>query len=111
VRDPEEANGQGVGVTISNAPQPGNGAGFYDARKAFRGHCTLVSKRNRALSDLTVIDVIGADEGLTSYLAHLDRSRLVVRDRASGDALFSFRWASGYVNGDDIRIQGVLEHG
>jgi hypothetical protein len=85
------------------------GAGFYDASKIFRGRATLVSKRNRALSDLTVIDVVGADAGLTSYLAHLDKSRLVVRD-ASGDALFSVRWASGYVNGNDIRIQGVLEH-
>jgi hypothetical protein len=85
------------------------GAGFYDARKAFRGQAILVSKRNRALSDLTVIDVVGADPDLASYLSHLDRARLVVRDRASGDALFNFRWASGYVNGNDIRVQGVLE--
>jgi hypothetical protein len=92
---------------MSSAP---GGAGFYDSGKIFRGRATLVSKRNRALSDLTVIDVVGADAGLTSYLAHLDKSRLVVRDGASGDALFSFRWASGYVNGNDIRIQGVLEH-
>jgi hypothetical protein len=28
---------------------------------------------------------------------------------SGGDALFSFRWASGYVNGLDIRVQGVLE--
>jgi hypothetical protein len=95
-----------VNATISTVPA---GAGFYDSGKVFRGRAALVSKRNRALSDLTVIDVVGADAGLASYLAHLDKSRLVVRD-ASGDALFSFRWASGYVNGNDIRIQGVLEH-
>jgi hypothetical protein len=89
--------------------QATTGAGFYDARKSFRGQATFVSKRNRALSELTVIDVVGADAGLTSYLAHLDRARLVVRDGASGDALYNFRWASGYVNGSDIRIQGVLE--
>ena len=93
--------------TITSIP---GGAGFYDAGKIFRGRAALVSKRNRALSDLTVIDVVGADASLSSYLAHLDKSRLVVRDGASGDALFNFRWASGYVNGNDIRIQGVLEH-
>ena len=86
------------------------GAGFYDSTKMFRGEASLVSKRSRALSELTVLDIVGADAGLTSYLSHLDKSRLVVRDRASGDALFSFRWASGYVNGSDIRVQGVLEH-
>jgi hypothetical protein len=69
----------------------------------------LVSKRMRALSDLTILDVVGADAGLAQFLAHLDKSRLVVREK-SGDTMFTFRWASGYVNGTDIRIQGVLEH-
>lgn len=86
-----------------------NGAGFYDARKAFRGEAAFVSKRNRALSELTVIDVVGADAPLTIYLTHLDHSPLVVRDQVGG-ALFTFLWASGYVNGSDIRIQGVLDH-
>jgi hypothetical protein len=86
------------------------GAGFYDARKAFRGEASFVSKRARALSELTVIDVVGADADLTSYLAHLDHGRLIVRDRASGASLYTFLWASGYVNGSDIRIQGVLDH-
>jgi hypothetical protein len=96
---------------VNNSPSgtPG-GAGFYDSTKMFRGEAMLVSKRSRALSELTVLDIVGADAGLTSYLSHLDKSRLIVRDRASGDALFSFRWASGYVNGSDIRVQGVLEH-
>jgi hypothetical protein len=96
---------------VNNSPSgaPG-GAGFYDSTKMFRGEAMLVSKRSRALSELTVLDIVGADAGLTSYLSHLDKSRMIVRDRASGDALFTFRWASGYVNGSDIRIQGVLEH-
>jgi len=86
------------------------GAGFYDGRKTFQGEASLVSKRNRALSELTVIDVVGADPRLASYLTHLDRARLVIRDRVSGDTLFTFRWASGYVNGPDVRVQGVLDH-
>jgi hypothetical protein len=94
-----------------NLQTPGaTGAGFYDARRTFQGEATFISKRNRALSELTVIDVVGADPRLASYLSHLDRGRLVVRDRASGDTLFTFRWASGYVNGPDVRIQGVLDH-
>jgi hypothetical protein len=86
------------------------GAGFYDGRKTFQGDASLVSRRKRALSELTVVDVVGADPRLASYLAHLDRSRLVICDRVTGDTLFTFRWASGYVNGPDIRVQGVLDH-
>jgi hypothetical protein len=86
------------------------GIGFYDARRNFQGEASLVSKRKRALSDLTMIDVVGADPRLAIYLTHLDRTRLIIRDRATGDTLFNFRWASGYVNGPDVRIQGVLEH-
>jgi hypothetical protein len=83
--------------------------GFYDERKRFLGSATLVSKRMRAVSDLTVIDVVGADASLASFLSHLDKSRLLVQE-PTGETLFSFRWASGYVNGSDIRVQGVLEH-
>lgn len=86
-----------------------SGPGFLDDCKRFRGSAALVSKRNRGLSDLTIIDVVGADAGLAEFLSHLDKSRLVVQG-AGGDALFTFRWASGYVNGIDIRVQGVLEH-
>jgi hypothetical protein len=96
-----EAAGAGTGL--------GAGAGFFDDRKRFMGSATLVSRRVRALSDLTVIDVVGADASLAKFLSHLDKSRLLVQE-SSGDTLFSFRWASGYVNGTDIRVQGVLEH-
>jgi len=87
----------------------GTAAGFFDDRKRFRGSAILVSRRKRGLSDLTIIDVVGADAGLAEFLVHLDKSRIVVRE-SGGDALFTFRWASGYVNGIDIRVQGVLEH-
>jgi hypothetical protein len=82
---------------------------FYDGKKLLRGWATFVSRRKRALSELTVIDVVGADPGLTTYLQHLDKGRLVLVEPVSGDTLFAFRWASGYVNGSDIRIQGVLD--
>jgi hypothetical protein len=95
-------------VIQSNDPA-GARPGFFDERKAFRGSATLVSRRLRSLSDLTILDVVGADANLAQFLAHLDKSRLVVQE-AGGDTLFSFRWASGYVNGTDIRVQGVLEH-
>ncbi len=81
---------------------------FFDDRKKCRGSATLVSKRVRGLSELTIIDVVGADESLAIFLAHLDKSRLVVQE-SSGGTIFRFRWASGYVNGQDIRVQGVLE--
>jgi hypothetical protein len=87
----------------------GTGPGFFDERKRFRGCAILVSKRKRGLSDLTILDVVGADAGLAEFLVHLDKSRVVVQE-SGGDAIFTFRWASGFVNGLDIRVQGVLEH-
>ena len=70
---------------------------------------SLVTKRSRAQSDLTVIDVVGADARLTAFLSQLVRSSLVVQEPDGGSTLFSFQWASGFVNGPDIRIQGLLE--
>ena len=32
----------------------------------------------------------------------------MVREPATGDTLFNFQWASGFVNGKDIKIQGIL---
>jgi hypothetical protein len=47
-----------------NVQSPGAaGAGFYDGRRTFQGEATLVSKRNRALSELTVVDVVGPTPG------------------------------------------------
>jgi len=85
------------------------GTVFFDSQKKFRGCASLVSKRGRAQSDLTVIDVVGADAGLTAFLSQLVRGGLVVREPGSGDTLFKFQWASGFVNGQDINIQGILD--
>jgi hypothetical protein len=86
------------------------GTGFFDGQKRFRGSAALVTKRSRAQSDLTVLDVVGADAGLTAFLAQLVRGSLVVQEPA-GDTLFHFQWASGFVNGNDIKIQGILAPG
>jgi hypothetical protein len=85
------------------------GTRFFDGQKRFRGCAALVTKRSRAQSDLTVLDVVGADAGLTAFLAELVRSSLVVQE--SDDTLFNFQWASGFVNGKDIKIQGILDRG
>jgi hypothetical protein len=85
------------------------GAGFFDAEGRYRGWASVVTRRDPVFSGLTVIDVVGADAVLIPFLTRLDRSRLVVEAPATGDTLFHFRWASGYENGNDVRIQGVLE--
>jgi hypothetical protein len=84
------------------------GNGFFDGQKKLRGFAGLVTRRSRAQSDLTVLDVVGADAGLTDFLAKLVRSSLVVREPDGGETLFTFQWASGFVNGKDIKIQGIL---
>jgi hypothetical protein len=84
-------------------------AEFFDGDKRSRGSAARVTRRQRALSGLTSLDVAGADGVLATFLTHLDKGPLVVRFATGGDAGFVFRWASGYANGDEIRVQGLLE--
>lgn len=94
-----------------NSPGTGRGGGrFFDNKKMYRGSADTVTARQRAFLGLTVLDVVGPDDGLTEFLTRLDRRRLVVQNPGDGSALFTFRWASGYPNGKDIRVQGVLDH-
>jgi hypothetical protein len=95
-------------VTSSKSRDLG-GARFVDAAKRDRGCANLVTMRGEALSGLTVLEVFGADPQAAQFLARLDRSRLVIQDPSTGSALFKFRWASGYENGKDLRVQGQLE--
>jgi hypothetical protein len=86
-----------------------NGAAeFFDGDKRSRGSAR-VTMRERALSGLTALDVVGADGVLAAFLTHLDKGPLVVRSGTGGQPWLVFRWASGYANGDDIRVQGLLE--
>jgi hypothetical protein len=91
-------------------PEPG-GARFFDRNRRDRGWASGVTRREKGqgLSSLTVIDVVGAESDLALFLTHLDRSHLVVRQSVGGGALYKFRWASGYANGEGVRIQGVLD--
>lgn len=87
-----------------------SGANFFDSTRRCRGWASSVTTRARGISGLTVIDVVGADQSLTEYLTYLDRSHLRVQCLGGAGRSYSFRWASGYTNGKDMRIQGVLEH-
>ena len=94
----------------SESPKLPGGARFFDGMRRDLGWATRVSQRKPSLGGLTVLDVTTSEPGLTMSLVTLDHGRLLVK---SGDATgggWDFMWASGYANGRDIRIQGVLVH-
>jgi len=84
-----------------------NGARFFEKGGRELGWATAVTKRASMVSTLTVFDVVGADPALARSLSFLDRAHL--RIEGSDGSSYKFRWASGYGNGQDLRIQGVLE--
>jgi hypothetical protein len=83
-----------------------SGARFFDDSKRDLGWASQVTRRPPVVSTLTVFDVAGAEPALARSLALLDRRRLRIQ---CDDADYTFRWASGYGNGPDLRVQGVLE--
>jgi hypothetical protein len=85
-----------------------SGARFFD-RSRDLGWADTVTKRVRAVSTLTTLDVAGAEPELARILGFLDRGRLRIQCTDLAGTSYAFRWASGYVNGHDVRIQGVLE--
>ena len=84
------------------------GARFFDSRKRDLGCASSVTRRPPGLNPLTVIDVVGAGPALSSYLTHLDKSRIILRNPQTGAVLYEFLWASGYPDGSSIRIHGML---
>ncbi len=94
---------------MENSSNPSeSGARFFDHSGRDLGWASKVSQRSPLVGNLTVLDVTTTDVGLAASLVNLDRDRLSVK---SGDALgesFTFLWASGYANGPQIRIQGML---
>jgi hypothetical protein len=92
-----------------SSTEPG-GARFFDCKKRDLGWATRVSLRKPSLGCLTVLDVTASEPGLAQSLLSLDHERLLVKrgDAVLGD--WDFAWASGYMNGREIRIQGVLVH-
>jgi hypothetical protein len=85
------------------------GARFFDHDCHDLGWAAKVAKRPPSLGGLTVLDVTTAEPVLAAYLRALDKGRLVVRCDGLEGASYRFAWASGYANGTDIRVQGVLE--
>lgn len=86
------------------------GARFFDGKRRDLGWATQVSLRKPSLGGLTVLDVANSEPALASSLLMLDKSRLLVRSKDAAGGSWDFTWASGYSNGRDIRIQGVLVH-
>jgi hypothetical protein len=85
------------------------GARFFDHRRQDLGRAARVVKRPPGLGGLTVLDVMTAEPVLAAYLRALDKARLVVRCDGVDGTSYRFVWASGYANGNDIRVQGVVE--
>ncbi len=85
------------------------GARFFDAKKRDVGWAGKVTRRTPTLGGLTVLDVTTSEPSLASFLRTLDKGRLLVRRTDASGESFTFLWASGYENGPEIRVRGVLE--
>jgi hypothetical protein len=83
-------------------------ARFFDDKNQDRGWAKKVTKRTKAIGRLTVLDVVTTETALASFLTGLDRGALRVQCTDFSGASYRFEWASGYENGSQIRIQGVL---
>lgn len=93
----------GTGVTELN------GARFFDCDGNDRGWARRVTHRDHPLSGMTILDVIHPPPELSRFLVCLDHIELVVQCTGDSASHFRFRWASGYENGEDVRVQGVIE--
>ena len=85
------------------------GARFFDSKRRDLGWACRVSERAASLGNLTVLDVTTTETALASSLVLLDKKRLFVKSCDPLGRSYAFAWASGYGNGRQIRIQGVLE--
>jgi hypothetical protein len=86
-----------------------DGARFFDEKRRDLGWAAKVLRRTPGLGGLTVLDIATAEPVLALYLRSLDKKPLFVQPMDLSGEAFAFTWASGYANGQDIRVQGVLE--
>jgi hypothetical protein len=94
---------------MEQAPSGTSGARFFDEASRDLGWATSVTLRTRPGSMLTTFDVAGAEPDLAKRLGFWDRRRLRIKYGDQAGTTFQFRWASGYGNGADVRVQGMLE--
>lgn len=94
---------------ISRSGESFVGGRFFVGARRDIGWAGRVAKRPPSLGGLTVLEVMLAEPVLAESLRVLDRSKLLVCCDGVEGASYKFRWASGYANGSNIRIQGVLE--
>jgi hypothetical protein len=85
-----------------------SGGRFFDKDKRDRGRAEQITPRAHAMGRLTVLDVVTTEPALAAFLGSLDRSGLRVQSEKLDGISYMFEWASGYENGTQIRIQGVL---
>lgn len=90
-------------------PEPGPGARFFDHNRRDLGWAFKVSKRIPRVGSLTVLDVSTTEAALAASLTSLDNQPLLVQGSGPSSVSYAFSWASGYANGSDIRIQGMLK--
>ncbi len=86
-----------------------SGARFFDGSSRDRGWASKVTQRPPRIAGLTVLDIVEPEPGLAAFLGALDQEKLVVQYTGTTGESVTFRWASGYENGNSIRIQGMLE--
>jgi hypothetical protein len=85
------------------------GARFLDDHDRDRGWAAVVTRRVQAVSGLTVLDVTAPEPALATFLTTLDKMQLSVHHTGESADSYTFSWASGYQNGTQIRIQGVVD--
>ena len=86
-----------------------SGARFFDGQRHDRGWASQVRRRVRRIDGLTTLDVTTNESRLVTFLSALDRSPLRVQNTDGDGESYTFAWASGYMDGAKIRVQGMLE--
>jgi hypothetical protein len=87
-----------------------HGARFFDGKKRDLGWAAKVCKRKPSLGGLTVLDVTTTEVGLATFLVSMDKEQITVLSGDQAGESYAFAWASGYANGREIRVQGILEN-